>query len=137
MSEAVSTKTHAKHALDVSSTKRKAKRGEAKPGKAYHASHAVAQKRIKRNLKIVNKVDADAYSAIGRCLDEVAQTVVTRFIQMAGPKNTGPGSPAYPTLTHQTALSAIFSLVPIEEHARVVDFVNDALDAYHGVHIKK
>ena len=85
-------------------------------------------------------MDADAYSAIGRCLDEVIQTVVTRFIEMAGPKNSvskGKTDAAYPTLTHQIALSGLFSLVPQEEHERVVDFVSDALDAYHGVTTKK
>lgn len=51
------SKTHAKHALDVAATKRR--KGEEvgkKTGKAYHASHGTAQKRIKKSLKIVQKV---------------------------------------------------------------------------------
>ncbi len=51
------SKTHAKHALDVAATKRrKGEEAGKKTGKAYHASHGTAQKRIKKGLKIGNKV---------------------------------------------------------------------------------
>lgn len=135
-----SSKTHAKHALDVSATKRR--KGEAAgKSKAYHASHENAQRRIKKGLKIVNKIDGDAYSAMGRCLDEATQAIITRWINLAGPKDSIDGSAAanagaFPTLTPQIALSGIFSLIPQEQHADVVNFVQDALDAYHGVPAK-
>lgn len=136
-----SSKTHAKHALDVSATKRR--KGEVagkagKSAKAYHASHGTAQKRIKKSLKIGNKVDGDAYSAMGRCLDEATAAIIARWINLAGPKDSIDGSAAsaagtFPTLTPQIALSGIFSIIPPEQHTKLVDFVQDALDAYHGV----
>lgn len=73
---------------------------------------------------------------MGRCLDEVMSVAITRWINLAGPKDSIDGSSgagAFPTLTPQIALSGLFSLIPQEKHQEVVSFVNDALDAYHGV----
>ncbi len=80
------------------------------------------------------QVDGDAYSAMGRCLDEATAAIISRWVNLSGPKDAIDGAAGtFPTLTPQIALSGIFSLIPQEKHAQVVDFVNDALDAYHGV----
>ncbi len=74
---------------------------------------------------------------MGRCLDEATAAIITRTINLAGPKDSIDSAAwsagSFPTLTPAIALSSIFSLIPQEKHTEVVDFVNDALDAYHGV----
>lgn len=105
---------------------------------SYAASHATAQKRIKKSLKIENNVSDDAKSAIGRCLDEAAAAVVERFVLLHGPSGgaaTGGEDASWPLLSAQFALTAIFSLIEQdkEAHDEVVDTVNNGLDTYYGV----
>ena len=106
--------------------------------RAYHASHAVAQKRIKKGLLIENKVNGDAYSAIGQCLDEVTAVVIQRCIELVGPRDDdlAQTESGWPTLTSPMALSCLMSLVSDDQHVNVVNFINDALDAYHDVNTK-
>jgi hypothetical protein len=103
-----------------------------RPATVHKASFATAQKKIKKGLAIKNTVDGDAYVALGRCLDEVADVVLDRWIKFA------PADKATKTLDGALALSGLMSLLPIgtPEHAEVNAFVNDSLDAFHGVSTK-
>lgn len=106
-----------------------------RPPIVYKASFATAQKKIKKELGVPNTVDGDAYVSIGRCLDEVTEVVVDRWINFLPSAHRGEetGASQKKTLSATVALNALMCMIPTEKHDEVFAFINDSLNAYHGI----
>jgi hypothetical protein len=98
------------------------------------ARFAGAQKRIKKGLNLVHKVDAETYVALGHCLDEAARSVVSCWADFARPPKANDTGAEPQVLTGHLALTAVLSLVPPgTQHDELGRYLNGALDKFWGI----
>lgn len=110
--------------------------GRNKAGKPVHrASFYRTQRKIKRLLEIPNKVDADAYVALGRCMEDASDAIVQRWVRMYAPYNREDAKGPRRTLTAGMALEGILSFFSAtDEHEQWNKAINDHMDAYFEEH---
>jgi len=101
----------------------------------HKASFATAQKRIKRDFHVTNKMDKDVYTSIGRCMDDVMSAVIDKWNQYT---EVNEDAEANKTLTGPIAISAMMSLLTNDGshgfyHDDALEYINEKMDAYYGV----
>jgi hypothetical protein len=95
---------------------------------------AKAQRRIKRGLNLIHKVDAETYAALGRCLDEAALSVVQCWADFAKPPKDDDKGSEPQILTGHLAMTGVLSLVPPGHyHAELQRYLNETLDKFWGI----